>query len=84
MTSKIGKASKKNKFNRCKEIKISAQKLIKYKQQKQYRISQFNHLFYEKTDMFINKKRKEIKKENLAEPKKNRKTLQLLTLSSEH
>lgn len=30
------------------------------------------------------KKREEIKKENLAEPKKNRKTLQLLTLSSEH
>lgn len=62
MTSKIGKASKKNKFNRCKEIKISAQKLIKYKQQKQYKESANLIICSMKRQTFISKKRKKLKK----------------------
>lgn len=75
MTSKIGKA-RKNKFNKCKEIKISAQKLIKYKQKKQYKeLANLIICPMKRQTCSSTKKGKKLKKENLGEPKKIRKTL---------
>lgn len=70
------KQARKNKFNKCKEIKISAQKLIKYKQKKQYKeLANLIICSMKRQTCSSTKKENKLKKENLEEPTKNRKAL---------